>query len=116
MVTQNRISHDHVLLLKSMMMWKIDPHEWRVSDLLLILKTVSCPEKCSTLSELANVYAPYFDHIHSDGLSGATAYRHPTNLRRPQLLLVRAHMPSYIPQVTRASASHHAPRGVGVRE
>ncbi|KAF4460191.1 Ribonuclease H [Fusarium albosuccineum] len=76
LVAHNGMNHDHVLLLKTMLVWGISPPKWRFSDSLPIFKLVIDPENKATLDVLASKYAPWFQHTHHDGLSDAMAIRH----------------------------------------
>lgn len=76
LVAHNGMNHDHVLLLKTMMIWGINPPKWRFADFLPIFKLVVAPGETATLNVLANKYAPWFQHMHHDGLSDATAIMH----------------------------------------
>lgn len=76
MVAHNGMCHDHVMLVKTMIMWGVTPPKWRFADSLPIFKLVVDPNKPATLSVLANRYAPWFNHVQHDGLSDAMALRH----------------------------------------
>ena len=76
LVAHNGMCHDHVLLVKTMMVWGIVPPKWRFSDSLPMFKLIVDPGQTATLAALANKYAPWFDHVHHDGLSDATAIMH----------------------------------------
>ncbi len=75
LVAHNGMCHDHVMLLKTMMVWGMNPPKWRLADSLPMFKIVVRPGETSTLSVLANVYAPWFAHVEHDALSDATALR-----------------------------------------
>ncbi|UNI16751.1 hypothetical protein JDV02_003159 [Purpureocillium takamizusanense] len=76
LVAHNGMNHDHVLLLKTMLVWGINPPKWKFADSLPIFKLVTAPGETASLDVLANEYAPWFQHIHHDGLSDATAIMH----------------------------------------
>lgn len=76
MVAHNGMNHDHVLLMKTMLVWGINPPKWTFSDSLPIFKLVVAPDQKATLDELARRYTPWFTHTHHDGLSDATAIMH----------------------------------------
>jgi hypothetical protein len=78
LIAHNGMCHDHVILLRTMMMWSIVPPPWRFSDSLPVFKLVVRPEpkQSSALSQLAYEYAPWFMHVQHDALSDANALRH----------------------------------------
>jgi len=78
LIAHNGMCHDHVILLRTMMMWGITPPSWRLSDSLPIFKLVERPDpkQSSALSHLAYEYAPWFMHVQHDALSDANALRH----------------------------------------
>ncbi len=76
LVAHNGMNHDHVLLVKTMLVWGIMPPKWRFADSLPIFKLVTAPGETATLDVLAAKYAPWFQHVHHDGLSDATAIMH----------------------------------------
>ena len=73
MVAHGGSKHDHVLILKSMMKWGINPPRWRFADTLPLFKIVVCPDEKASLTELVNRYAAWFDHTPHDALSDAKA-------------------------------------------
>ncbi|KAL9122245.1 MAG: hypothetical protein Q9187_001197 [Circinaria calcarea] len=77
LVAHNGMCHDHVMLLKTMMLWGMNPPRWRLSDSLPIFKIVTRPDPhdSSKLSTLANIYAPWYPHVEHDGLSDAIALK-----------------------------------------
>lgn len=76
MVAHNGMNHDHVLLLKTMLVWGITPPKWRFSDTLPIFKIVIAPDDVAKLGALTSKYVPWFQHIQHDALSDATALMH----------------------------------------
>ncbi|KFY92566.1 hypothetical protein V500_04145 [Pseudogymnoascus sp. VKM F-4518 (FW-2643)] len=73
MIAHNGSCHDHVILLKTMMSWGLNPPIWRFSDTLPIYKIVVQPDEGAKLSELAHTYAPWFMHMEHDAFSDAAA-------------------------------------------
>ena len=71
MVAHGGSKHDHVLILKAMMKWGINPPRWRFADTLPLFKIVLCPNEKASLVELVDRYAPWFDHTPHDALSDA---------------------------------------------
>ena len=71
MVAHGGSKHDHVLVLKWMMKWGINPPRWRFADTLPLFKIVVCPSEKASLTELVNRYAAWFDHTPHDALSDA---------------------------------------------
>src|SRR5438270_272746 len=71
MVAHGGSKHDHVLILKTMMKWRINPPKWRFADTLPLYKIVICPNEKATLSDLVSRYAVWFDHTPHDSLSDA---------------------------------------------
>ncbi|KAF4505974.1 hypothetical protein G6O67_006105 [Ophiocordyceps sinensis] len=82
LVAHDGMNHDHVLLVKNMMIRGIHPPKWRLADSLLIFKLM-IPGETATLDALAAKYAPWFHHIHHDGPSDATALMHVVTKRIP---------------------------------
>lgn len=73
LVAHNGMNHDHVLLIKTMLVWGMEPPKWTFADSLPIFKLVVDPGAKATLDVLAAKYAPWFQHTHHDGLSDAHA-------------------------------------------
>ena len=71
MVAHGGSKHDHVLILKAMMKWGINPPRWRFADTLPLYKIVICPDEKASLAALVSRYAPWFDHTPHDALSDA---------------------------------------------
>ena len=55
--------HDHVMLLKTIMLWDITPPKWRLADSLPIFKIFVRSNEDHKLSTLANIYTPCFSHV-----------------------------------------------------
>ena len=76
LVAHNGMCHDHVMLLKTMMIWRLNPPKWRLADSLPFFKIVTRPNEECTLPVLATVYAPWSSHIQHDALSDSRALRY----------------------------------------
>ena len=73
MVAHYGSCHDHVLLLRTMMNWKLTVPSWRFSDTLPIFKVVVNPREPAKLTDLVFTYVPWFTHTPHDALSDAQA-------------------------------------------
>ena len=78
MIAHAGSKHDHVMILKTMMKWGLEPPQWRFSDTLPMYKTIICPDESAKLTELVNRYAVWFDHVPHDALSDAKALMYST--------------------------------------
>jgi hypothetical protein len=67
--------HDHVILLKTMMSWGLNPPQWRFSDSLPIFKLVVQPDDNAKLSDLVSRYVPWINHVEHDAFSDAEALK-----------------------------------------
>jgi hypothetical protein len=73
MVAHSGSKHDHVLTIKTMMKWGINPPAWRFSDTLPLFKVVVSPNERASLVDLVDMYVPWFNHTPHDALSDAEA-------------------------------------------
>lgn len=67
--------HDHMYLLRTMMMWGINPPPYRFSDTLALFKVIKGMNERANLSTLANKYAGWIQHVPHDADSDARVLR-----------------------------------------
>ncbi len=67
--------HDHVYLIRTMMMWGVDPPCYRMSDTLALFKLTISRTSKATLSVLATRHAAWMAHVPHDADSDAKVLR-----------------------------------------
>jgi hypothetical protein len=84
LAAHNGSLHDHIKLIRMMMINGITPPNYRLVDTLVMFKLLKGRTKPASLSTLRDTYAPWIDHIAHDADSDAAVLKYVVTLAYPQ--------------------------------